>query len=121
MAKDHDRSALAAWLGEDIRMDGGTLRFAGSLRVDGQVFDGNFSGPSLVIGEAARISGRIDVERLEVYGKLDGHARVGLSAVIAPGGVFTGEMLLASPSLVVQEGGEFRGRVRMDEAAKTAS
>lgn len=120
MPESRDRSPLAAWLGEDIRLDGGTLRFAGSLRIDGQVIDGHFAGPSLVVGEGARISGRVDVERLEVYGKLDGHARVGESAIIARGGTFSGEMSLRSPSLTVHEGGEFRGRVRMEDVANAS-
>jgi len=116
-----DAASLAAWLGEAARLEGGTIRFEGTLRIDGLVTDGTLCGPALVIGEGARVGGRLEVERLEVYGRFDGEARVAESVVVAPGGTFGGELTLSRPALSVAEGGEFRGRVRMATPAAAAS
>ena len=111
------KAAIDAWLGHQLMMEGGGLRFKGTLRIDGEVLDGSLSGPTLVIGESARVTGSIDVDRLEVYGHVDARARVGASATVAPGGVFEGEMVLREPALSIEEGGRFKGKVRMESAS----
>lgn len=117
MSTGGGKAAIDAWLGHQIVMEGGGLRFEGTLRIDGEVLDGSLSGPTLVIGESARVTGSIDVDRLEVYGRVDARAKVGSSATIAPGGLFEGEMVLREPALSVEEGGRFKGKVRMESAS----
>ncbi|GAB4371959.1 MAG: hypothetical protein Kow0062_07970 [Acidobacteriota bacterium] len=116
-----DAASLSAWLGDEARLEGGTLRFDGTLRIDGSIADGTLVGPMLVIGEGAKITGRLEVERLEVYGRFDGEAQVDESVVVAPGGTFGGTLTLGRPALSVAEGGEFRGRVKMATPAPAAS
>lgn len=103
---------INAWLGEETRLEGGTLRFDGCLRIDGKVLDAALEGPALIIGEQARVTGRITVEQLTVFGEADVLARVARKAWVAPGGVFEGEMQLLEPALTVDEGGRFQGKVK---------
>lgn len=103
---------INAWLGEETRLEGGTLRFDGCLRIDGKVLDASLEGQALIIGEQARVTGRITVEQLTIYGEAEVLARVARRAWIAPGGVFEGEMELLEPVLTVDEGGRFQGKVK---------
>jgi len=107
-----DRRPINAWIGEEIVVTGGTVTFEGVLRVDGRVRDAQLVGQGLIVGERARVAGRIEVDELAVHGTLEGTAVVRRSAVISPGGAFRGEMILERPVLEVQEGGTFEGRVR---------
>ena len=107
------REPIKAWLGDEIRLEKGQLTFDGGLQVDGTVVDGRLAGPVLIVGPAAKVSGRINVRSLIVYGRVDARAHVAESVVIAPGGHFTGEMVLERPVLTVEDGGVFQGRVRM--------
>lgn len=115
------REPMTAWLGQEIRLERGRLSFEGSLRIDGTIVDGHLTGPQLVVGAGATVTGRITVENLVVYGNVNARAHVSESAVIAPGGVFAGEMVLERPILMVEEGGRFEGRVRMVGPARRRS
>lgn len=112
------RESITAWLGEEIRLERGRLSFEGSLRIDGTIVDGRLAGPMLIVGRGATVTGRIDVQNLVVYGRVNAHAHVKESAVIAPGGLFSGEMVLERPVLTVEDGGQFEGRVRMVSAVR---
>lgn len=107
------REPINAWLGDEIRLEKGHLTFEGSLRIDGTIVDGRLSGPVLIVGQGARVSGRIHVRSLIIYGRVNARAHVAETAVIAPGGHFAGEMVLERPTLTVEDGGVFQGRVRM--------
>ncbi len=112
MGKGKD-AALNAWLGQETRLEGGRLHFEGSLRIDGVLLDADLTGRALIIGESARVSGRANVDELDVFGSFDGVVRVRESAHVAPGGVFQGELQLEEPELNIDEGGTFEGRVAM--------
>ncbi len=113
MARRAAREAITAWLGEEIRLERGKLSFDGSLRIDGTFVDGTLTGPVLIVGKGAKVSGKVRVKQLIVYGRIDARAYVLESATIAAGGVFSGEVVLEKPVLTVEEGGVFQGRVRM--------
>jgi cytoskeletal protein CcmA (bactofilin family) len=106
-------------IGEGSHFTGGELRFEGMLRVEGVVENVKISGQALVVGEKGRVTGRVEVASLAVYGQLDGHVSVRESALIATGGKFTGELEMLRPSLSVQEGGIFQGNVKIVEGAVT--
>ncbi|HNX20491.1 MAG TPA: polymer-forming cytoskeletal protein [Acidobacteriota bacterium] len=107
------RDAIGAWLGEGIRLDKGVLAFEGGLRVDGQIDGARIEGPLLVVGRGAKVAGRVRVRRLVVYGRVEGKAHVGEAVQIAAGGVFAGDLVLEQPTLDVEDGGRFEGRVRI--------
>lgn len=102
---------IDAWLGEEIRFEGGQLHFEGSLRIDGRLDKVKLTGPCLVVGERAEVTGRVEVDRLEIYGRVGGEAVVAEEVLVAPGGSFHGDLRLRRPALRVLEGAEFRGRV----------
>jgi len=106
-------------IGEGTHLAGGELRFEGTLRIEGVVEDVKLSGHALVVGEKGRVTGRIEVASLAVYGQFDGHVLVRESVMIASGGKFTGELEMLRPSLSVQEGGVFQGNVKIVEGAAT--
>ncbi len=103
--------AINAWLGEEVRLSGGTLRFAGCLRVDGRLGGVTLEGGVLVVGEQASVSGRLDVDELIVFGTVDATAHVRTAVRIAAGGLFRGELHLERPALRVEDGGRFQARV----------
>jgi len=106
-------------LGEGSQLTGGELRFEGTLRIEGVVENVKLSGQALVVGEKGRVTGRVEVASLAVYGQFDGHVSVRESVLIATGGKFTGELEMLRPSLSVQEGGVFQGNVKIVEPAAT--
>lgn len=112
------REPINAWLGEEIRLEKGRLVFQGSLRVDGTITDGRLTGPVLIVGQGGKITGQIQVQSLVVYGRVDARAHVVESVTIAPGGVFSGELVLERPVLTVEDGGRFQGRVRMASSGR---
>ena len=105
--------------GEGSHFTGGELRFEGTLRVEGVVENVKLCGQALVVGEKGRVTGRIEVASLSVYGVFDGQVSVRESVLIATGGKFTGDLEMLRPSLSVQEGGVFQGNVKIVEAAAT--
>ena len=106
---------INAWLGREIRLEGGELRFEGCLRIDGAIVSGSLTGPSLVVGEQATVSGRLDVGRLTVYGRVDAEAVVAEEVFIAPAGEFHGDLRLRTPQLTVEDGGTLQASVRLHE------
>ena len=106
-------------IGEGSQLTGGELRFEGTLRVEGVVENVKLCGQALVVGEKGRVTGRIEVASLSVYGVFDGQVSVRESVLIATGGKFTGDLEMLRPSLSVQEGGIFQGNVKIVEPAAT--
>ncbi len=103
---------ITAWLGEEVRIESGSLRFEGCLRVDGRVLDGKLTGENLVVGESGKVSGHVSVDTLEIYGDLEGRAEVKTSFELQPGASFRGELFLGGSELNVREGSRFHARVR---------
>ncbi len=113
MRRSQQKEEITAWMGEEMRVEGGSIRFEGCLRVDGQLTGGSVAGDTLIVGERARISGKLSVQVLTVYGRVEGRVEVVREVHLLPGAVFSGEMILHAPTLVVDPGATFHGRVRM--------
>lgn len=120
MAARRSDAPLAGWFGAEVRFEAGRLEFSGSLRIDGEVVDAALTGPSLTIGPDARVSGRVEVERLEVAGRFEGRASVSDRALVQAGGELRGELLLDGPGLEVEDGGRLHARVRSAEPGASA-
>jgi cytoskeletal protein CcmA (bactofilin family) len=108
---------INAWLGQEIRLEGGELRFDGCLRLDGEVLSGSLRGPSLVVGEGARVSGRLEVSRLTVYGHVDAEATVSEEVWVAPDGALHGDLTLGTSRVTVEDGATLEARVRVRQGA----
>lgn len=98
----------------------GRLTFAGVVRIDG-TFEGEIaSSGTLVVGENARITGRVAVGRLVCGGHVAAEVAAEASVTIHCRGVVTGSV--RTPALIVDEGGRIDGEVSMGgpEAASRA-
>jgi cytoskeletal protein CcmA (bactofilin family) len=112
---------INAWLGREIRLEGGELHFDGCLRLDGEVLAGSLSGPSLVVGEGARVSGRLEVRRLTVYGQVEAEARVSEEVWVAPDGALHGDLTLGTSRVTIEDGATLEARVHVQQAAAAGS
>lgn len=102
---------LDGHLGEGTEVEG-TLRFEGSVRIDGK-FSGKIISPAtLILGPSAAVDGELEVAQLAVHGALKGtvHARDRIT-IHSSGKV---EADLKTQRLVIEPGAFFQGRCEME-------
>ncbi|NIS61420.1 MAG: polymer-forming cytoskeletal protein [Proteobacteria bacterium] len=105
---------LEAFLGKNTSFQG-KMGFQGMARLDGK-FDGEiYSGDILIIGETAVISAEINVHTLVVDGKVSGNVSVTGKIEVHASGELCGN--IATPALVIEEGGLFDGTCKMGKEA----
>jgi len=85
----------------------GELRFAGSVRLEGQVEGQVQAGKTVIVGEGAQVDATIEAETLEVYGTVVGDIRVSRQTVLHKTAHVEGEIQTAG--IVVEEGARFKG------------
>jgi cytoskeletal protein CcmA (bactofilin family) len=95
----------------------GELSASEDLTLDGHV-EGRVTLPdhTLTIGPAANIQASIFAKAVVIMGAVTGNVKAGEKVEIRATGSVTGD--LASPSLVVIEGGQIRGKVEMPLAGQ---
>jgi cytoskeletal protein CcmA (bactofilin family) len=89
----------------------GELRFETSFRVDGRFTGTVVSEGDLMVGAGGEIEGEIRVGRVFVSGTIRGNIEARQRVQIASGGKVFAD--LATPSLVIEDGGMFEGRCAM--------
>ncbi|NIS59292.1 MAG: hypothetical protein GTO13_00855 [Proteobacteria bacterium] len=105
-------SGLEAFLGKNSSFKG-KMRFQGRARLDGK-FDGKiFSGDMLIIGETATVNAKINTSTLVIDGTLSGNVSVTRKIEIHATGKLYGN--IATPTLVIEQGGLFDGSCRMEK------
>lgn len=102
-------NGIGAFLGPESVYTG-RLEFEGSVRVDGR-FTGEISGGVLLVGESARIEGKIVVEELQSAGAVSGEVLAGRRVSLSRTSAFSGT--LRTPALSVEEGAVLKGEVDM--------
>jgi len=107
---------LNGYLGPGTEIEG-VVRFTDILRVDGKITGRVLSEKDLIIGETGEIEGDIEVGSLSVAGRVHGNVTIRTRMEIHQGGRVTGDLILETRHLVVEEGGAFEGNVRMGESA----
>jgi cytoskeletal protein CcmA (bactofilin family) len=107
---------VEAFLGRNTSFEG-KMSFEGMARLDGKL-EGEVSGDILVIGETATVDAHINVGSLIVDGKVSGKASATGKIEIHSTGKLYGN--IATPSLIIREGGLFQGASTMDRAAAKA-
>ena len=108
---------LDGHLGQGMEVKG-TLRFEGSVRIDGK-FTGKVVSPAtLILGPSALVDGEVEVGELEVHGSLRGQVKAAQSTTIHGTGKVDAD--IDTTSLVIEPGAHFNGRceMRRKEAAK---
>ncbi len=87
----------------DMRFDG---KLKGDIRIDGL----------LLIGKGAEIEGNLVADSISIAGKVKGNAYATGKVEINPTGTLTGD--IKSKSLVIEEGGIYKGTVEDGTSAK---
>ena len=106
---------LEAFLGKNTSFQG-KMGFQGMARLDGK-FDGEiYSGDILIIGETAVINAEINVDTLVVDGKVRGNVSATGKIEVHASGKLYGN--IATPTLVIEEGGLFDGTCKMEKGAE---
>lgn len=108
------RDEINAFLGSGAVYTG-DLSFEGAVRIDG-VFSGNISSDgTLIIGQGAKVTGKIKVGSLVASGTIDGEIMVAQKAVLHKSAVVQGKLVTAL--LVMEEGALLDGNLAMKNSA----
>lgn len=110
--------AAEATMGRGVRFDG-TLKFSGTMRLDGGTFSGKItSGDRLVIGDGATLEAQVVCGSIEVHGEAHGSLTARESVELHAPARVTADV--TAPSFVVEKGVLFEGTVQMRGAGKSA-
>ena len=114
--KSHEESAVTdgvnAYVGRETAFDG-RIHFEGMFRIDG-TYDGEIlSGDSLVVGEAADVNAKINVNTLTLHGNVNGRVIASKRILIYPPGKILGD--IQTPVLAISEGAIFEGNCQMEK------
>jgi cytoskeletal protein CcmA (bactofilin family) len=107
MERNHN---LDGHLGQGIEIKG-TLRFEGSVRIDGKFVGKVISPATLIVGPTAVVDGEVEVGEIEVHGALRGQVKASQRATIHGTGRVDAD--LDTLSLVIEPGAHFNGRCEM--------
>jgi cytoskeletal protein CcmA (bactofilin family) len=94
----------------------GTLELTQAFRIESEVKGTVRCSNRLIVGENARVKGNIEGTIVSVAGKIKGTVKATDYVEILSTGVIKGEVY--TPSLVVEEGGVFKGRCQLRPEAK---
>jgi cytoskeletal protein CcmA (bactofilin family) len=111
---------LNGYLGPGTEIEG-IVRFTDVLRVDGKITGRILSEKDLVVGESGEVDGEIEVGTLSVAGTVHGNVTIKTRLEIHDGGRVTGDLILGTPHLVVEDGGAFEGNIRMGATVAEAA
>ncbi len=107
---------ISAFLGKETFFEG-KMTFQGVFRLDGK-FEGEiFESGSLIVGESARIKGKIEVKTIVINGVVEGELVAKERIEIHSTGKFLGTLTTAS--LIVHEGGLLNGHCNMEPEVPT--
>jgi cytoskeletal protein CcmA (bactofilin family) len=92
----------------------GKLSFQGTVRISGTFRGEIYTPDTLIVGEGARIQGKIDAGSVVISGEVNGSVRAKHRVEIHHPAIFRGDIL--TPSLSVDEGVIFEGQSKMAQA-----
>ena len=96
----------------------GKLCFQGTVRISGTFRGEIYTPDTLIVGEGARIQGKIEAGTVVISGEVNGSIRARHRVEIHHPAIFKGDIL--TPSLRVDEGVIFEGSSRMVHSAPAA-
>jgi cytoskeletal protein CcmA (bactofilin family) len=101
---------ISAFLGKETLFEG-KMTFQGVFRLDGK-FEGEiFESGTLIVGESARVKGKIGVNIMIINGHVEGELHAGERIEIHSTGKFFGTLF--TPVLIINEGGILDGHCGM--------
>lgn len=92
----------------------GKLCFQGTVRIGGTFRGEIYTPDTLIVGEGARVQGKIEAGTVIISGEVNGSVRAKYRVEIHRPAVFRGDIL--TPSLSVDEGVIFEGQSKMAHA-----
>ncbi len=120
MKKVKQNEQLVAFIGPDMEIEG-SIRFKGSIRVDGKL-KGEINGNgSLVVGDTGHIEAIIKSDNVLIRGYVKGDIEANKLELLTPGKVYGN---IKTKTLVMEEGVIFEGNCHMEgerEAKKLTS
>ncbi|MGQ9508926.1 MAG: bactofilin family protein [Thermodesulfobacteriota bacterium] len=101
---------ISAFLGKESLFEG-KMSFQGVFRLEGR-FEGEiFESGILIVGESAKVKGKIEVNSIIINGMVEGDIIAQEKVEIHSTGQFYGTLL--TPILIVNEGGILQGQCQM--------
>jgi cytoskeletal protein CcmA (bactofilin family) len=113
IVKGEPNNSDFGWIGRGIEVKG-DIAFADRLQVDGKI-NGKLTSESgtLIVGESGHLEAQIDVGVCVVHGALHGNLIARSKLEIRRTGRVHGDVI--TPVLLVEEGAEFNGAIRMTQ------
>lgn len=109
---------LTAFIDQGSEFEG-KLSFRDTVRIDG-TFTGEISSENtLIVGESGKIHASIKSVCVMVSGQVDGDIQASSQIVLHKSAVVTGD--LVAPNIVMEEGAQLNGNVRMGRAQASAN
>ena len=113
--KDKNKDRMSSFFGKDAEFEG-TLKFYGTIRIDGH-FKGEILGEgNLIVGEEATIQSDIHVSNVLNTGLIQGNVIADTKIEIIPPGKVVGN--IQAPTIVINEGSILGGNCLMSQAEK---
>ncbi len=106
---------MKAVLGKGSEFEG-TLKFEGTVRIDGKFQGEVHSEGTLIVGENAVINGNVYVDSAVVSGEIRGNVKAKNRVELRAPGKLYGDM--ESPAIIIEEGVIFDGNCRMSKEGK---
>jgi cytoskeletal protein CcmA (bactofilin family) len=118
LVKNEGSGSDFGWIGKGVEVIGDVI-FQDRLQVDGKVNGKLYSEKgTLVIGEAGKIEGQIDVGTCVVHGSINGDLQARGKVEIHKTGRLNGDVI--TPALVVEEGSIFNGAIKMSKDSEVS-
>jgi len=105
-----ETSDIIAYVGVDVAFKG-TIRYKGSVRIDGQMEGEIFTDGTLIIGEKAVLSTKIEAGTVLSQGHITGDIVAKERVKLLASAVFEGSV--QTPSLSIDDGAQFNGTCQM--------
>lgn len=106
---------ISAFLGKESVFEG-KMSFQGVFRLEGRFQGEIFDSGILIVGESAKVMGKIGVHSIIINGRVEGEIMAQERVEIHSTGQFYGT--LCTPVLIVNEGGILEGQCQMKNRAR---
>ena len=108
--EQQESNDIIAFVGEEVTFKG-TIRYQGTVRVDGKLEGEIYTDGNLIIGQKAEIKAKIEAGTVTCQGKITGEVEAKNRVKLLSPATFEGSMM--TPSLSMDEGVIFNGSCNM--------
>ena len=113
LSKNHEESGdIIAFVGEEVTFKG-TIRYQGTVRVDGRLEGEIYTDGNLIIGQKAVITAKIEAGTVTCQGRITGEILAKNRVKLLSPAVFDGS--ITTPLLSMDEGVMFNGTCNMPQ------